>query len=62
MDKVILVSIIVATIVVPTLGARDANPRRGIKRTLVFLFAFNVLYLALVTMAYTRFYVPHSFP
>lgn len=62
MDKIILISIIVATVVVPTLGARDVNPRRGLKRTLVFLFAFNVLYLALVVLVYTRFYVPHSFP
>ena len=62
MDKVILVSIIVATVVVPALGARDANPRRGLKRTLVFLFAFNVVYLALVVLVYTRLYVPHSFP
>jgi len=58
MDKLILVSIIVATVTGPLLGARDPNARRGLKRMLAFLFAFYALYLVLVTQVFARFYVP----
>lgn len=58
MGKAILMSVIVATIVVPTLAARDRNGRRGLKRMLVFLIAFNLLYVLLVALVYTTYFEP----
>jgi hypothetical protein len=57
-SKLILASILIATIAAPVLGAGDADPRRGLKRTLLFLLLFNVVWLAMLTLVYARFYEP----
>jgi hypothetical protein len=48
MRKLILVSILFAMVVVPMRAATDPSPKRGLRRTLVGLAAFNVLYLLAV--------------
>jgi len=58
MGKAILVSILVATIAAPALAARDPNATRGLKRMLLFLFCFNLLWLALLQVVYLRYSVP----
>jgi hypothetical protein len=46
LSKLLLLSILAAMIAVPTLSARDPNPRRGFKRAL-FLFAACCVFYAL---------------
>ncbi len=58
MGKLILVSILVATVAVPVLGAADPRPRRGLGSTLLFLVLFNVAWLALLVLVYADHYKP----
>lgn len=58
MDKLFLVSVIFATIVIPGLAARSSNAHRGMKRTVFFVFLFNSLYVMLLTLVYVHLYVP----
>jgi hypothetical protein len=51
-------SILVATVAVPALCARAADGRRGLKRTVVLLVAFDVLYVALLVLVYVRHFKP----
>lgn len=44
MAKLILLSILAATVVVPSLAARETNAARGIKKLLVRMFAFGIFY------------------
>ena len=45
MGKIILISILLATIALPMRAARDPSPTRGLRRTVLWLVAFNVFYL-----------------
>jgi hypothetical protein len=58
MGKLIMASVIAATVVVPLVAAGDRDVRRGLKRTVLVLFAFNVVYLALLALVYARFFPP----
>jgi len=60
LGKLILVSIILATVVIPAIGARDASPRRGLARALIALVVFDVLYLLALTQLYAPNYVPEK--
>ena len=62
MEKLILVSMILATVGLPAVAAADPDPRRGARRLLVALAAFTVLYVLLVARVYARFFVPEWFP
>jgi hypothetical protein len=44
MAKLILLSILAATVVMPSLAAKDANAVRGLKKLLVQMFAFSIFY------------------
>ncbi len=48
MRKLLLLSVVVATIVVPLLAARSASPRRGLRIALIAFALFNVLYVGAV--------------
>lgn len=48
MDKLILLSIIFATVFIPAFGARDPSPRHGLTRTLVWLAFYLVFYVFLL--------------
>ena len=39
-------------IALPILAARDANPRRALRKTLLLIFVFNMLYLFAVRFLY----------
>jgi hypothetical protein len=56
--KLILISILISTVGAPLLGAADSSPRRGLGRTLLFLFVFNVAWLAMLSLVYTSSYKP----
>ncbi len=53
MGKLILVSVVFASVLVPTLAARDASAKRGFKRAVLYAVLFNVVYLLAL-----RFVVP----
>jgi len=48
MDKLILLSIVFATIIIPTIAARDPSPRRGFAKTLVWQALYVVIYVLLL--------------
>jgi hypothetical protein len=52
--KLILVSIIFATVAIPVVAARDPHPVRGLKKALLYAFLFNVAYLLGVLLIYPR--------
>ena len=52
MGKLILLSLLGATVAIPVLCARDPSPHRGLKRMLFFLFLFIAVYVALVAYVY----------
>lgn len=41
----LLMSILIATLALPMRAAHDPNPARGLRRTVLWLVAFNVCYL-----------------
>lgn len=51
-QKLLLISIIIASVAIPVWTARDANPRRGLRRAVVVTAAFNLLYLLAVKYLY----------
>ena len=54
MAKILLLSIVIGMIAIPVLAAREENPRRALRNTVLLTAAFNVLYLLAV-----RFIYPH---
>jgi len=58
MGKFILVSILIATVAAPVIGASHRSPRRGLGQTLLFLFLFNVAWLAVLVLVYASSYKP----
>lgn len=55
MQKLILVSIIAITIIVPAVAARDPDPRRALRKAVVWTLAGIVLYTLSVIFIYPRF-------
>lgn len=47
-------SVVIASALIPAITAKDRNARRGLRRTIVALLAFNVLYVVLVIWVYPR--------
>jgi hypothetical protein len=62
MEKLILMSIIFATVVAPTVAARGSSPVRSAKRLMLFLFLFNAAYLAALVFIYAPNFVPEWSP
>jgi hypothetical protein len=44
MSKLILLSIAIAMVVIPTRAARHPDPREGLRRVLVQMLAFEAIY------------------
>jgi hypothetical protein len=59
MKSLLLISIIIAAVAVPVIAARDPRPGRGLARMLVVLVAFNLVYLAYLTLIHVTVFVPH---
>jgi hypothetical protein len=55
MQKIILMSVIYATAIIPLLMARDPSAARGLRRAVIALLAFNFIYLLAVIFVYPRF-------
>jgi hypothetical protein len=54
MRSVLLQSLMLALLLVPILAARDARPRRGLKRAVVWLLGFSVFYAVALRFLYPR--------
>jgi hypothetical protein len=48
MAKLLMLSVLVATVAMPSLAARDIRPGRGLATLILATFAFSVLYWAIV--------------
>jgi hypothetical protein len=53
MKKFLLMSVLYATIILPSLAARERNPSRGVKRAVAMFVAYNFLYVFLVLVIWT---------
>jgi hypothetical protein len=53
-QKLILISIILANLLIPLWAARDRDGVRGLKKALFYMCVFNGIYLLLVMYAYPR--------
>jgi hypothetical protein len=54
-SKLILISVLLATIALPSVAARDTNPRRGLRRTIKYMALFYAFYLFGLLFLYGRF-------
>jgi hypothetical protein len=54
MQKIILISILFADVLIPLWAARERNAIQGLKKTLFYMFIFNAVYLLLVMFVYPR--------
>lgn len=54
MSKLVLLSVIIASIVIPVRAARIKDPRAGLKKALKGVAIFNVIYLFLVLYVWHR--------
>jgi hypothetical protein len=52
MEKLLLLSVLIATIAVPVRASRDKSARRGYKKTLIGILAFNTLYVLALRIIY----------
>jgi hypothetical protein len=55
MKKIILLSILVATIAIPTRAANESNARLALKKAIVNSLVFFVIYWLLLLFVYPRF-------
>jgi hypothetical protein len=53
-QKLILVSILIATVVVPLRAAKSPSALLGLRRVVLMMLAFEVLYLAALLFVYPR--------
>jgi formate-dependent nitrite reductase membrane component NrfD len=52
MKKLLLLSVVIAMMCVPILAARDRSPGRALKKTLLIIVIFNLVYLLLLRFVY----------
>ena len=58
MDKLILTSVLIASVALPAMAARDPVKIRGLKRSLLFFALFCAVYEAMVAYVYPWLYQP----
>ena len=54
MKKLILLSVIIASVVIPARAARAKSGRDGLKKTVVQIALFEIVYVVLVTQVWFR--------
>ncbi len=54
MQSLLLTSILVATLALPIVASRDRLPRRGLRRALLAMLAFELFYLFACIVIYPR--------
>jgi hypothetical protein len=55
MDKLILMSILIGLLTIPTRAARDTNSLQGLRRALKTLLIFEVVYALMLRFLWGRF-------
>jgi hypothetical protein len=53
-EKFLLFSVIIAMIAIPVLCANERDPRRGFRRMVLLMIAYNLFYLFAVRFIYPR--------
>lgn len=53
-QRLLLLSIVIAAVAIPAWAARDRNARRGLKKAVFFTAVFNLLYLLALKYLYWR--------
>jgi hypothetical protein len=54
MQKLILISILFADVLIPLWASRERNAVQGLKKTLFYMALFNAVYLLLVIFVFPR--------
>lgn len=54
MGKLLLLSLLLATIALPMWAASDPSPLRGLRRAMLWLVGFNVFYLIAIIYIFPR--------
>ncbi|MEO7035148.1 MAG: hypothetical protein ABI548_14620 [Polyangiaceae bacterium] len=54
MQKLVLLSVIIASLVIPIRATHAKNAKQGLKKALVQMAIFNLIYLILVLYVYPR--------
>lgn len=54
LKKLILLSVIIASVAIPARAARAKNGRKGLKKTLIQMAIFEIAYVFLVTQVWFR--------
>ena len=54
MSKLLLLSVLIASIALPTIAAREKNPKRGLRKAIIYMLLFNVFYLFGLIFLYGR--------
>lgn len=52
--KILLISILIMSIIIPARAAAAADPRRGLRSALVQMVLFNLFYVLAITYLYPR--------
>ena len=55
MSKIILLSILFMSIALPARAAREKSAKKGLRKTLLYMFLFNLFYLFSLIFLYGRF-------
>jgi hypothetical protein len=54
LKKLILLSLIIASIAIPARAARAKNPRQGLRKMIIQMAVFDLIYLILITVVWVR--------
>ena len=54
MQKLLLISFLLATFVLPMRAARDPSPARGFRRAVLWIAAFNIAYVIAIVYVLPR--------
>jgi hypothetical protein len=54
MRSLLLQSLMLALLLIPIMAARDARPRRGLKKALVWFAGFSLVYAVALRFLYSR--------
>ncbi|HEY4104154.1 MAG TPA: hypothetical protein VGM44_09690 [Polyangiaceae bacterium] len=54
MSKLVLLSIVIATIAVPALAAREPSPRKGLRRVIIGMLLFEAFYVFALMFLFGR--------
>jgi hypothetical protein len=54
MQKLLLLTTIISLVALPVIASKEPNPKKALKKTILWLVAFNFFYLFAVRVIYPR--------